>query len=52
LPGSRVALDRPAPSALILIVRDVRMLLLTVTAFTVAHSITLSLAVLGVVHTG
>jgi hydrogenase/urease accessory protein HupE len=36
--------------ALILIVRDVRMLLLTVTAFTVAHSITLSLAVLGVVH--
>ena len=36
--------------ALILIVRDTRMLLLTVTAFTVAHSITLSLAVLGVVH--
>ena len=36
--------------ALILIVRDIRMLLLTVTAFTVAHSITLSLAVLGVVH--
>jgi HupE / UreJ protein len=36
--------------ALILIVRNTRTLLLTVTAFTVAHSITLSLATLGVVH--
>jgi hydrogenase/urease accessory protein HupE len=36
--------------ALILIVRSTRILLLTVTAFTVAHSITLSLATLGVVH--
>jgi hydrogenase/urease accessory protein HupE len=36
--------------ALILIARSTRMLLLTVTAFTVAHSITLSLATLGVVH--
>jgi hydrogenase/urease accessory protein HupE len=36
--------------ALILIVRSTRMLLLTVTAFTIAHSITLSLATLGVVH--
>jgi hydrogenase/urease accessory protein HupE len=36
--------------ALILIVRRGRALLLTVTAFTVAHSITLSLATLGVVH--
>jgi hydrogenase/urease accessory protein HupE len=36
--------------ALILIVLSTRMLLLTVTAFTVAHSITLSLATLGVVH--
>jgi hydrogenase/urease accessory protein HupE len=36
--------------ALILIVRDTRMLLLTVTAFTVAHSITLSLATLGLVQ--
>jgi hydrogenase/urease accessory protein HupE len=36
--------------ALILIVRSGRMLLLTVTAFTLAHSITLSLATLGVVH--
>jgi hydrogenase/urease accessory protein HupE len=36
--------------ALILIVRSTRMLLLTVTAFTLAHSITLSLATLGVVH--
>jgi hydrogenase/urease accessory protein HupE len=35
---------------LILIVRNTRMLLLTVTGFTVAHSITLSLATLGVVH--
>jgi len=35
---------------LILIVRSTRMLLLTVTGFTVAHSITLSLAVLGVLH--
>jgi hydrogenase/urease accessory protein HupE len=36
--------------ALILIVRSGRILLLTITAFTVAHSITLSLATLGVVH--
>jgi hydrogenase/urease accessory protein HupE len=36
--------------ALILIVRSYRVLLLTVTAFTVAHSITLSLATLGVVR--
>jgi hydrogenase/urease accessory protein HupE len=36
--------------ALILIVRRARVLLVTVTAFTVAHSITLSLATLGVVH--
>jgi hydrogenase/urease accessory protein HupE len=35
---------------LILIVRSTRMLLLTVTGFTVAHSITLSLATLGVLH--
>jgi hydrogenase/urease accessory protein HupE len=36
--------------ALILIVRSRRVLLITVTAFTIAHSITLSLATLGVVH--
>jgi len=36
--------------ALILIVRNGRMLLWTISAFTVAHSITLSLATLGVVH--
>ncbi|HWJ18009.1 MAG TPA: HupE/UreJ family protein [Geobacterales bacterium] len=36
--------------ALILIVRDGRVLLWTITAFTAAHSITLSLATLGVVH--
>ena len=36
--------------ALILIVRNLRMLIATVTAFTVAHSITLALATLGVVH--
>jgi hydrogenase/urease accessory protein HupE len=36
--------------ALIVIVRSTRTLLLTVTAFTVAHSITLSLATLGLVH--
>jgi hydrogenase/urease accessory protein HupE len=36
--------------ALILVVRSKRMLLLTVTAFTVAHSITLSLAALGFVR--
>ena len=36
--------------ALILIVRCGRVLLITVTAFTIAHSITLSLATLGVVH--
>src|SRR6202048_4715381 len=35
---------------LMLIVRNMRMLLLTVTGFTVAHSITLSLATLGVIH--
>lgn len=36
--------------ALVLFVRDWRRLLLTATAFTVAHSITLSLAALGVLH--
>ncbi|WP_312015684.1 HupE/UreJ family protein [Bradyrhizobium liaoningense] len=36
--------------ALILIVRNGRMLLWTITAFTIAHSITLSLATLGLVH--
>ncbi|HRI91805.1 MAG TPA: HupE/UreJ family protein [Accumulibacter sp.] len=36
--------------ALILIVRQTRMLLWTITAFTVAHSITLALATLGLVH--
>jgi hydrogenase/urease accessory protein HupE len=36
--------------ALILIVRRGRTLLVTVTAFTIAHSITLSFATLGVVH--
>ena len=36
--------------ALILIVRRGRVLLITVTAFTIAHSITLSLATLGMVH--
>ena len=36
--------------ALILIVRSARVLLLTITAFTIAHSITLSLATLGVVR--
>jgi hydrogenase/urease accessory protein HupE len=36
--------------ALILIVRSGRVLLLTVTAFTIAHSITLSLATLGMVR--
>jgi len=36
--------------ALILIVRSRRVLLWTITAFTIAHSITLSLATLGVVH--
>ena len=35
---------------LILIVPSLRVLLLTITAFTVAHSITLALATLGVVH--
>jgi hydrogenase/urease accessory protein HupE len=35
---------------LILIVRGTRRLLVTITAFTVAHSITLALATLGVVH--
>ena len=36
--------------ALILIVPSVRMLVTTVTAFTLAHSITLALATLGIVH--
>jgi hydrogenase/urease accessory protein HupE len=36
--------------ALILIVRSRKVLLWTITAFTIAHSITLSLATLGVVH--
>ncbi len=36
--------------ALILIVRSGRVLLWTITAFTIAHSITLSMATLGVVH--
>ena len=36
--------------ALILIVPNLRMLIATVTAFTLAHSITLALATLGVVH--
>ena len=36
--------------ALILIVENLRMLVTTVTAFTLAHSITLALATLGVVH--
>ena len=36
--------------ALILIVQNLRMLVTTVTAFTLAHSITLALATLGVVH--
>jgi hydrogenase/urease accessory protein HupE len=36
--------------ALVMIVRSTRKLLITVTAFTVAHSITLSMATLGVIH--
>lgn len=36
--------------ALVLIVKSYRVLLLTITSFTVAHSITLALATLGVVH--
>lgn len=36
--------------ALVLIVRSYRVLLLTITSFTVAHSVTLALATLGVVH--
>ena len=36
--------------ALVMIVKSTRKLLITVTAFTVAHSITLSLATLGVIH--
>jgi len=36
--------------ALVLIVRGVGLLVKTITAFTVAHSITLALATLGVVH--
>lgn len=36
--------------ALVLIVRSYRVLLLTITSFTIAHSITLALAALGLVH--
>jgi hydrogenase/urease accessory protein HupE len=36
--------------ALVMIVKSTRRLLMTITAFTVAHSITLSLATLGVLH--
>ena len=36
--------------ALVMIVKSMRLLLITITAFTVAHSITLSLATLGVLH--
>ncbi len=36
--------------ALVMIVKSVRLLLITITAFTVAHSITLSLATLGFLH--
>lgn len=36
--------------ALVLIVRSYRVLLFTITSFTIAHSITLALATLGVVH--
>ncbi len=36
--------------ALVMIVKSTRRLLITITAFTVAHSITLSLATLGVLH--
>ncbi len=36
--------------ALVMIVKSTRLLLITITAFTVAHSITLSLATLGVLH--
>ena len=36
--------------ALVMIVKSTRKLLITVTAFTIAHSITLSLATLGVIH--
>jgi hydrogenase/urease accessory protein HupE len=36
--------------ALVLIVRGVRLLVKTITAFTIAHSLTLALATLGVVH--
>lgn len=36
--------------ALVMIVRDTRKLMITITAFTIAHSITLSLATLGVLH--
>ncbi len=36
--------------SLILIVRDLRRLLVTITAFTIAHSITLALATLGAIH--
>jgi len=36
--------------ALVMIVKSTRKLLITVTAFTLAHSITLSLATLGVIH--
>ena len=36
--------------ALVMIVKSTRRLFVTITAFTVAHSITLSLATLGVLH--
>lgn len=36
--------------ALVMIVKDTRKLLVTITAFTIAHSITLSLATLGMLH--
>lgn len=36
--------------ALVMLVSNLRMLLLTITAFTLAHSITLALATLGVIH--
>ncbi len=36
--------------ALVMIVKSTRLLLVTITAFTVAHSITLSLATLGILH--
>lgn len=36
--------------ALVMIVKSIRLLLMTITAFTLAHSITLTLATLGVLH--